>query len=160
MLVGLTAAYPKYGCYSNAVARQAMLDHIPTTPAYEMVRKIRQVSDIPIFLAHQPLHREAEAEHEDGNLPMRSMESDGLASYRGIVGAINDGLFSGLRAKVLGQPAQTITKCFYTKSEYGIGAARLDLGDGEEEAEDDRAHMNIRFGDIYLSTHLRAIAYQ
>ncbi len=158
MLVGLTAGYPKYGYFTHAVACQAMLDHIPTTPAYEMVRKIRDVSDIPIFLAHQPLHKEAEAGDEDDKLPMRSMESDGLLPYRKVVEAINDGLFRGLRAKLLGQPAQTITKCFYTKSEYGIGSVRLDLGDGGEESEDDRAHMNTRFGDIYLSTHLRAIA--
>lgn len=160
LLVGLSSAYPKYGYYSHAVATRAMLDHIPQTAAFELVTKIRSVSDIPIFLAHQPLFREGEDGTEDGGVPIVIRESDCLAPYRRIVEAINDGLFRGLRAHFLEQPAQTITKCFYTKSEYGTNSVRLDLGDGDEEDGDDRAHMNARFGDIYLSTHLRAIAYQ
>jgi hypothetical protein len=159
LLVGLTSAYPKYGYFSQAVARQAMLDHIPTTPAFETVKKIRSVSDIPIFLSHQPLFREGDDDQEDDGVPIMSKESDGLLPYRGIIEAIDEGIFRGLRARFLEQPAQTITKCFYTRSEYGTDSVRLDLGDGNEESEDDRSHMNARFGDIYLSTHLRAIAY-
>jgi hypothetical protein len=158
LVVGLTSGYPRYGYFSHAVARQAMLDHIPTTAAFETVQKIRSVSDIPIFLAHQPLFKENDGDQDDEGIPILSKESDGLMPYRRIIEAINDGLFRGLGARFLDQPAQTITKCFYTRSEYGTNSVRLDLGDGNEESDDDRTHMNARFGDIYLSTHLRAIA--
>jgi len=160
LLVGLTSGYPKFGYYTRAAASRAMLDHIPTTLAFDMVKKIRNVSDIPIFVAHQPLRKEAAEGRDDGGVPVVSLERDGLVPYRKVIDTINEGLFDALRARFLDQPAQTITNCFYTKAEYGIGAVRLDLGDGGEESDDDRAHMNARFGDIYLSTHLRAIAYQ
>jgi len=160
LLVGLTSGYPKFGYYTHAAASRAMLDHIPTTLAFEMVKKIRGVSDVPIFLAHQPLRKEAAEGRDDGGVPIISLERDGLVPYRRVIDMINEKLFDGLRARFLDQPAQTITNCFYTKSEYGVGAVRLNLGDGGEDSDDDRAHMNTRFGDIYLSTHLRAIAYQ
>jgi hypothetical protein len=160
LLVGLTACYPKFGCYTYAVARQAMLDHIPTTLAYETVQKIRSVSGVPIFLAHEPLRVEGTETDEDSDVIALRARGDGFVPYRRMIDAINEELFSGLEARCLPQPAQTITKCFYTRSEYGVGSVRLDLGDGQEENEDDRSHMNQRFGDIFLSTHLRAIAYQ
>ena len=160
LLVGLTTCYPKFGYYTHAVARQAMLDHIPTTLAYEMVQKIRSVSGIPIFLAHEPLRIEGTGADEDSDIVALRARGDGFVPYRRMIDVINEELFFGLGARCLPQPVQTITKCFYTRSEYGVGSVRLDLGDGQEENEDDRSHMNQRFGDVFLSTHLRAIAFQ
>jgi len=160
LVVGLTSGYPKFGYYSNAAARQAMLDHIPTTPAFTLVKKVRQTSEIPIFLVHQPLRKKGEDGYDDGGLPTYRQENGGVGAYRQIIGAINQELFQDMNAKLLEQPAQTITDCFYTRSEFGVDAVRLDLGGGNIKQEDDRAHMNARFGNIFLSTHLRAIAFQ
>ena len=160
LLVGLTSGYPKFGYYSNAAARQAMLDHIPTTPAFNLVKKVRQTSEIPIFLVHQPLRKKGEDGHDDGGLPTYREENAGVGPYRKIISAINHELFQDMNARILEQPAQTITDSFYTRSEFGVNAVRLDLGDGKIKEDDDRAHMNARFGNILLSTHLRTIAYQ
>ena len=153
LLVGLTCGYPvATGYYSYAAACQALLDLTPKTLAFDLIEKIRKVSDITIFLAHQPLLR---------HLGDPECEGD-LGPYRRLIKFLNDELMQGVGATLLRQPAQTITNYFFTRPEFAVGSTRLDIGDKwskVEQRENQRAHMNKRYGDIFLSTHLPTIAY-
>ncbi len=152
LVVGFLWGYPpSIGCYSHAAALQALLDITPRTVAISLLRKIRRLSDIPVFLVHQPLRS------YDGDV-------DGtgeLAPYRRLIGLLNSHLLEKEGATLLSQPPQTITRSFFTRREFAVGSPRLDIGDGEADFQyaNPQAHMNARYGDIYLSTHLPAIAY-
>jgi hypothetical protein len=152
LLVGLTCGYPLVAShYSYAAARQTLLDLTPRTVAFDLIEKIRQISDIPIFVAHQPLR---------GHFGDSGCGND-LGPYRRLIDTLNDELMQDVGAVLLRQPAQTITNCFFTRPEFAIGSMRLDIGSDSAgaEAANPNSHMNARFGDIYLSTHLPAIAY-
>jgi hypothetical protein len=153
LVVGMMCAYPlAQGHFSYAVARQTLFDLMPNSTALDMIKKIRQVSDIPVFVAHQPLLRHI-GESDD--------ETD-LGPYRKLIKLLNEEFLQEMGATLLGQPAQTITNYFFTRPEFAMGAKRLDIGDNPVTAEqlaDSRSHMNARYGDIYLSTHLPAVAY-
>jgi hypothetical protein len=153
LTVGLTCGYPlTVSHYSYAAARQTMLDLTPRTAAFDIIGKIRQISDIPIFVAHQPLRSHLEASEGEND----------LGPYRRLVDDLNDELMHDVGAVILKQPAQTIANYFYTRREFAVGSLRLDIGDkatGTGQAADPRSHMNVRYGDIYLSTHLPAVAY-
>jgi len=151
LMVGLSPGYPDApGFYSYAAASRALLDETPASIAFELIRKIRQTSAIPIFLAHKPLLR-----HEGETQP------DGDAGpYRRLIKLLNDELVRDAGATLLEQPEQTITHCFFSRPEYAIGSSRLDVGSKWlplEQPGDQRAHMNELYGEIYLSTHLPTI---
>jgi hypothetical protein len=150
--VGFTWGYPPAtGYISQDAAGRALLDFTPRSLAFELIRKVRAVSDIPIFVAHQPLRR-----HEGDEIA-----DNAVTPYRRLVRLMNEELLAREGALLLPQPAQTIANRFYTRSEFGIGARRLDTGDGEFSGElkaDPRSHMNTRYGDIFLSTHLPTVA--
>jgi hypothetical protein len=152
MTVGYTWGYPPgQGHFSFAAVSRAMLDFTPRTLAVGMIAKIRAVSDIPIFVAHQPLRRHDGDENADAD----------LGPYRRLVGLLNAELMLPHGAALLAQPPQTIANFFYTRAEFSVGARRLDNGDGdfsEEQRADPRSHMNARYGDIFLSTHLPTVA--
>jgi hypothetical protein len=153
LAVGLNHAYPlAIGHYSLGAARRALLDYLPQSSAIDLVRKIRQISGIPIFLAHQPLLKHIGKTDEEAD----------TAPYRTLVDALNADFIQEMGAVLLPQPPQTITNYYYTRDEYAVGSTRLDIGDrysNIEHAETQRSHMNARFGDIYLSTHLRTVAF-
>jgi hypothetical protein len=153
LIVGTACAYPlTQGHFSFAVARQTLLDVIPNSVAFDLIKKIRQISDIPVFVAHQPLLR---------HMGEPSDEID-LGPYRKLVKFLNDEFMQDMGAVVLKQPAQTITDYFFTRPEFAVGSKRLDIGIDSPDADllaDSRTHMNVRYGDVYLSTHLLAIAY-
>jgi len=151
LLVGLQViAYPHAeGHFSSAAIRQWLLDHTPRTGAFNLARKIRKISRIPVFVAHQPLECVDAVEAEMDLLP-----------YRSSVRFMNERLFKPLDACVLEQPEQTITNGFYTKRAYSSDAKRLDVGDetsNETLPPSDRRHMNATFGSVVLSAHLPKI---
>lgn len=152
LLVGLLWGYPpSLGHYSHAAALRALLDITPTTMAFGLLRKIRKLSDIPVFIAHQPLRSHA-GEFEG---------SVDLAPYRRLVDALNTELMKQHDAVLLPQPPQTIAGSFFTRSEFALQPPRLDIGNRDEGQQfaDPLSHMNSRYGDIYLSTHLPTIAF-
>jgi hypothetical protein len=152
LIIGLNAGYPQtFGHYSYAVARQALLDQTPSSMAVDLIQKVRQVSDIPILLAHQPLPR-----HDENAGGQTDPEP-----YRRIIKALNDEILRDQGAILLEQPASTRTHCFFTRPEFAVGSKRLDIGDQwsyDAHREDQRTHMNANYGAIYLSTHLPTIA--
>lgn len=154
LIVGFLWGYPpSTGYYSHAAAQQALIDVTPKTLAIRLLRKIRQVSDIPVFLAHQPLR--SDDSDIDG--------SADLAPYRRLVEVLNSAFMESEGAVLLSQPPQTIARSFFTRREFAVGSLRLDIGDGDTDENpyaDPRSHMNTRYGDIYLSTHLPTIARQ
>lgn len=156
LLVGFLWGYPpSLGHYSLAAARQALFDVTPKTVAINLLHKIRRVSNIPIYVAHQPLRRYLGESEEIGE----------LTPYRRLVEALNAEFMEGYGAVLLHQPPQTIASSFFTRPEFSACSPRLDVGDGDgDKAESSYAapqsHMNVRYGDIYLSTHLPAIAFR
>jgi hypothetical protein len=153
LMVGVTCGYPLVmSHFSYAAARQTLLDLTPKTVAFDLIGKIRQISDIPIFVAHQPLR--THLGDWDG--------ANDLGPYRRLVDDLNDALMQDVGAILLRQPAQTIANQFFTRPEFAIGSMRLDIGGKSARANqtaNPNSHMNARYGDIYLSTHLPAVAY-
>ncbi len=151
-LIGFVSAYPQTdGYFSNAVIRQELLDAAATCPALNIAGKIRQIGNIPIFIAHRPLM--------ESLLP--ETDTIDVQPYRSLIQFLNERIFADVGATVLEQPEQTITNDFYTRPEYSNDAARLDIGDrspGEKHAPRERKHMNEKYGAVYLSTRLATIA--
>lgn len=152
LLIGFFWGYPPVpGYFSRAAASRALLDHLPRSPVSDLLLKIRTLSDIPVFVVHQPLRRQEgdnTADHDIG-------------PYRKMVRLMNEEFLLKQGAMLLPQPAQTITNYFCTRTEFSIDSKRLDIGDLDSdgpELADPRSHMNERYGDIFLSTHLPTIA--
>lgn len=152
LFVGLIWGYPRVdGYFSRASVRQALTDYLPTSVGFNILQKVRKVSDIPVFISHSPLLAYGGAVEEDGD----------LEPYRQAVRYWNDELLAEFNATMLEQPPETITHGAYTKLEYSVGSTRLDIGDelgGQIHPARDRTHMNKQFGVSCLSRYLPQLA--
>jgi hypothetical protein len=148
LLVGLNVRLYPIGSRhaSDGLVRQWLSDYVPTSVAADVLGKLRSISSIPIFAAHQPLEACAEPEVDLGT-----------EVYRAHAATVAD-IFRRQAAEFLLQPERTITNRHYTKQMYLKGARSLDVGDLPADAHPtDRTHMNMEFGEICLSEYLPAI---
>ena len=153
LLVGFLWAYPKTdGLFSHAAARQALLDSFDDDyPGFDVIRKIRSITNIPIFMAHQPLWK----------VVGKPVSGVSVEPYRRLVKFINETLVEQYRATLLEQPEETITNGFNTRTEFSVGAMRLDIGNlrsrNAPHLGNERAHMNGRFGEICFAEYIPTI---
>lgn len=154
LLVGFFWAYPKAdGFFSHAAARQALLDSFDDDyPGFDVIRKIRSITNIPIFMAHQPLLK----------LVGKPVNGVSVEPYRRLVKFINETLFEKYGgATLLEQPEETIANGFNTRAEFSTGAMRLDIGKWRSKEavhpENERTHMNGRFGEICFAEYIPTI---
>ena len=125
---------------------------------------VTPVNDAPV--AVDDSFTTAEDTAVSGSVATNDSDIDGsadLAPYRRLVEVLNSEFMTSEGAVLLSQPPQTIARSFFTRREFAVGSLRLDIGDGDTDENpyaDPRSHMNTRYGDIYLSTHLPTIAGQ
>lgn len=133
---------------SRSVKQAACLDNLKFTANYQTALKIRSISEIPIFMGHEPLYEYL----------MGELDATKVATYPEIYETTRAGITeSGIQ--LLPQPEETVTSGWFTKSEYSSSAPRLHFGgrEGEIHPVSDRAHMNGAFGSIYLTSFIRRL---
>jgi hypothetical protein len=149
-IVGLFYVYPRVdGFFSQAVVREMLAKHLPGSPALNVIGKIRQVCDIPVFATHRPLMECVE--------PLDFVAD--LELYRRTIAFTQNQFFHAVRATVLPQPEQTIANRYYTHPHYSVDSTMftVDGAVGAKHTRRDRKHMNVLYGDLLLQHHLPAI---
>jgi hypothetical protein len=133
---------------SSAVKSQACGDALSRSLNLRICRTIRQVSDAPIYIGHNP---QPASRDEFPSEQMNYEEVYGvLAKEIDIVGA-----------NLVAQPPETLVNGWNTRPELAKGSTRLDIGDNrsnEPHPEDDVSHMNMEFGRIYLEHLFHKVA--
>ncbi len=127
---------------SHQVLRATSSDLLRTSLAYSLSTKIRQISDAPIYVMHNPLSDERTA----GGV---SFEVVNYADYFPMMEQALD----IPKVRLLRQPEQTITCGHYTRLEFSKDAVRLVVKDadrGIRHTDDDFNHMNVHYGAVRL----------
>lgn len=133
--------------YSSAVLRQAANDHVAGTPSFNLIRKIRQLTDKTVFVGHSPL---------------RAFRGEGFKvvepeAYLFGLEVVNDFVYSSIGSELVAQPLHTIVNGRFTNPLFSQGSKRLsirDKHDDEHHPENDYAHMNDEFGAEWLTSFL------
>jgi hypothetical protein len=140
--------------YSEAVIDAVVSDLCKRTLSLKIIELIRDAVESDIYVAHNPLHavkQGAEATNEN------------IFAYAKGVELLNERFYTGINARLIPQPAQTIA-CTGTNTlmKYSIGSRRLDFDPSHESQErlhpeNDYGHMNDEFGKVWLSSFLHQI---
>jgi hypothetical protein len=144
--LGLKVPHDPKVFYSQKVRERALLDRIETTRSFDLLQKIRTISNVPVYLNHDPL-------------PARTAATPNgtTDAYYANIDMLNSIVFEKLHAQVLYQPADTLADSYSTLSAYSKGSSRLSIGhdnDNERHPEIDVYHMNADFGALVLRSLL------
>lgn len=137
--------------FSKAAYECSLHDTIINTLSIQTLKKVRSLSDIPLYIGHNPLT--ACNQNSFLNKPI---------NYSEFVAGVNR-ILTADQAILLTQPEETITGNIYTKPEYKSGAVCLDVGDksaNQPYANEDNVHMNDVFGRIYLQNFFGQLSIQ
>jgi hypothetical protein len=133
---------------SSAVKTQTCEDALSRSLNLRICRMIRQVSDAPIYIGHNPQPASGD------ELPSEQMKYaevfDLLAKELDIAGT-----------NLVAQPPETLVNGWNTRPELAKGSTRLDIGDNrsnEPHPESDVTHLNIDFGRVYLEHLFHKVA--
>ncbi len=132
--------------YSSAVLKQAASDHVVGSLSFELIKKIKGISDKKILVGHNPL-------------PARKREVEAMEPKEYFYGIelLNKFVYSKFDSHLLPQPSRTIVNGRYTAPSFSKGSKRLSVGDhrdNESHPDRDSSHMNDDFGIIWLSDFL------
>lgn len=154
---GLDCIYPKdfdlfivYGLYfkfplldsrlSSAVLKCTCHDNYHNSLNFRIVEMIRELSESPIYIGHDPLNSKQIA-----NQPYD------VVSYENIIETTAAETHIS-KIHFIHQPSETVTNGWNTKSEYTINAKSLG---NILVADNDTRHMNEEFGELYLREFFR-----
>lgn len=135
--------------YSQAVMHRSAYDVSQKKLCYEILLKLRSITEKPIFIGHNPLKG---AHKKPGN-------SDSSSYERGIE-YLNQIVYAHLNALVIPQPKKTIVHGDSTDILYAQGSKRLAIGDDNDDALHptiDVTHMNDAFGALWLKSFFKKI---
>jgi hypothetical protein len=133
--------------YSQAVIRQTLHDHVQNTVSFEIITKLRSITDKKIYLGHHPLIA------AEGTIEKKPPDA-----YLEGIQELNRHVYNPLNCELLPQPTETIVNGYYTDPVYTQGSKRLSVGnrrDNLPHSEDDRTHMNEQFGKIWLQAFFK-----
>jgi hypothetical protein len=133
---------------SSAVKSQACRDSLGRSLNLRLCRMVRQVSDAPIYVGHNP--------QPASELALHAQQMNYIDVH-----AVSAGELDVVGARLVAQPDETLINGWNTKPELAKGSTRLDIGDdhsNEPHPEQDVAHMNMEFGRAYLEHLLREVA--
>ncbi len=120
----------------------AIEDLLASTMAFGVVGKLRMVTDAHLFVGHVPLPAADTVRH--CAYPVE---------YVAGCEAVNH-LFCGpMNVRFLNQPLETIVNDVRTHPDFSVGSRKLAIGDKtdlELHDQEDRWHMNRRFGMLWL----------
>lgn len=140
---------------SDACFEAAIRDTFSDMLALRTQRKLREITDAPVFLAPHPMP----------SLDILSSEDPGEAHWRVVAESgddrplvelmdrINSG-WKGLR--VLPQPADTLARPLFTQPRFSVGSVRLSEGFQHKHPESDHFHMNADYGAICMEALMAA----
>jgi len=137
--------------YSTAVLKSAAFDHTSTTLSYETLGKVREVTDKPIYVGHNPLPACLEENYQSSDLEF----------YHYGCMILNKYVYSCLDAQLIDQPLETIDCGMYTKLEFSKGSRRLSIGRASDDTKHpvgDSSHMNEFFGEIWLTEFFKRLS--
>lgn len=138
-LVGMRFVFPVLErSYSCAVAQSLLRTMLEDAELWYLVRLLRQVTDRPIFCAHQPLRAESPPPG-----PFHTYDD---------IQVILSALTSEMDVKLLPQPPETRVHDLFTRPDLATGSKRLKTG--ALHPGEDLDHMNSAYGAIYLQ-HVR-----
>lgn len=127
----------------------SIFDLFEATHIYALLPKIREVSEIPVFLFHDPIiaHSKGLSTSEMSN-PFESFD------YETGVRIANETMFSLASMEMLLQPIDTLAASHLTKYEFAIGfrkpyPSEIEAG-YKGELKDDRGHMKPTFGALQI----------
>lgn len=133
--------------YSVAVLKQAANDHVTGTLSFNIIRKIRELTDKKIFTGHNPLRAFRGKE-------VKVVEPE---AYLFGLEVMNNFVYSSIGSELVAQPLHTIVNGRFTSPLFSQGSKRLSIGDkhdDEHHPENDCGHMNDEFGAEWLSSFL------
>ncbi|MDD5276562.1 MAG: hypothetical protein PHR16_10830 [Methylovulum sp.] len=134
--------------FSKAVYEHSILDTLSDTLSMQTLKKVRSLSDMPVYIGHNPLTAYSKNPFLGKKI-----------NYSEFVSCVNRILIAD-KATLLAQPEETLIENIYTKTEYKSGAIGMDVGDGSANkpyADKDNLHMNGEFGRIYLESFFKQI---
>lgn len=150
ILYGLGLRVPKHSSdifYSNSVIRLTAEDLVYRSLSWELLNKIRQISNLKVYIGHNPLH----------TVKYNPAMEISTLNYLKYILVLNESIFSLHNALLQPQPEITLCNDFNTKIEYSSNAPRLNSGvklPSVNHLADDNSHMNGEFGAIYLRQFL------
>lgn len=131
--------------YSSAALTRAAFDLVDGRLSMVTLQKIRSIYDGTIEIGHDPLPA------------MEKLDEESSSNYENGINQLNKIIYSKLNSNICCQPIESIVNGKNTESSYSAGSRRLavneKLGD-EHHNQDDRVHMNDKFGLIWLRTFL------
>lgn len=148
--VGVEAFFlPEDRFFTRKFRHAAVHDVVDKAPALKIIRLLRSLSDIPIFVGHMPL-------------PVAT-DISGDQSTSAFVNGMNfaqQEIFSALNAKLVLQPLETIVNGQNTDRRFKDNSTSLAIGDAwdnQPHRDGDRRHMNKDFGKLWLSCFFELI---
>ncbi|MBZ0128709.1 MAG: hypothetical protein K8F59_06310 [Rhodobacteraceae bacterium] len=139
-----------YGAgYSRQVLEAALLDYWAATSLIGVIRKLREITTLPIHAGASPLEA--------------ALGEAGAATTNHVrfLDASNRQVFALLDAELIGQPVETIVNGDATALAFASGSTRLAVGAGNDlvphEAGETR-HMNADFGARWLRSFLTGLS--
>jgi hypothetical protein len=127
---------------SAAVQRQACHDTAAGTLNFHMCSLLRQATDKPVYVGHDPQEAEGRRRPEVA----RSLPYDAVYD-------LTKNALRGEDLRLVRQPKGTFANSWFTKPQFSAGSTRLDIGDAksnELHKDVDNKHMNGEFGRIWL----------
>ena len=134
----------KDSSYSQAVLRDTAKDHVQNTVSFELIKKLRKITDKKIFIGHHPLYAAESLQHRDIS-----------AEYLDGIDQLNRVAYSELNCEMIAQPPETIVNGYFTDPIYTKGSKRLTVNparEGKLHPENDKTHMNEKFGKMWLES--------
>lgn len=136
--------------YSSNLNNAAFIDSIHGSLLFEIIAKVREVTDKPIFIGHVPFRA------------VESIEKQFVDdSYLAVIDRVNRYVERKfLNTVLIHQPIETICDGRRTRPEFCRGSIRMATGDSRdntEHPENDLSHMNSRYGEFWWKNFLQMV---
>lgn len=133
--------------FSSAVQAAAMKDRVLNQGNHILLTKLRQITDKPVFAAHDPLP----ALPEEGLLPADP-------PYEAQIALMQRLFYAPLDVTLIAQPQETILQGRATQGRFTKGSEQLAIGDdgtdGRTHGANEIQHMNADYGALWLEAFL------
>ncbi len=140
---------------SDEMFHDAALDRLRGSLAFRVLRKLRQVTDKPVYIAPEPGPSVAIVDGKDSEHWKMLIESGDNRRLADTLRACSQEL-AGNGLTILDQPSETIAEAIFSKASFTRGAVALD--DSDMPAEHDYLHMNDVYGAIVMQRLLERMA--
>ena len=135
--------------FSQGVKNSAAIDLFSNIHVAGLIPKIRSISNIPIFLIHDPFQTlESTRPTQEMVNPFEKFD------YERGIDLLNNAVLLSQGVRMLLQPSETIEAPYFSKREFALGRrkatqAEIDAGHVGEFV-DDNHHLNTTYGELRL----------